>query len=142
MKTIERYINFAIDNGYTVKDYFYKKKLHNIRISWRKNIRFNWQTSPDSIYNYFSNKTTNLYELITSKEFIEAIARGLLKTQKWNYVYFDWGFEFVPKWDNKQWLRNITNRITASQAFAIRDKYLERFIEDLLPKENTWTTNN
>jgi hypothetical protein len=61
----------------------------------------------------------NITDVITSKPFIEAIARGVLETD------FEW---------KKELLLEVINIITTKQAIAIRDNKLEEFINNLLPK--------
>ena len=94
MKTIEQTIQFAIDNGYKETTYCkYIKKWYKIH-----------------------SKEAKLIYMVTSKEYIEALARGLLKTQK----------ESIWR------LESTIDRITTTQAIAIRDNKLEEYYKELL----------
>jgi hypothetical protein len=66
---IKEYIQFAIDNGYIFDS------MHDYR-------ELDWIDCETHIY--FKNKSSpeNAIEIITSKPFIEAIARGLIKDVK------------------------------------------------------------
>lgn len=73
-----------------------------------------------SMFDWKINKTTlSVYELITSKPFIEAVARGINPTMK------NWSM----------WLNIEIDWITTKQAIAIRDNKLPEFINNLLFKE-------
>ena len=99
----EKYIQFAIDNGY---------ELINTSYSWLKvecnRIKY---LNKDEIDYWYDN----LIEVITSEPFIEAIARGVSKKVK---------YETALEW-------HIEN-LTIKQAIAIRDNKLEEFIINLL----------
>lgn len=107
MKTIiEQYIQFAIDNWY--------KENIIVWHCWYCVYEYKW---------YGIKFSSNLTELITSKEFIETIARGLTKKRY---------FPIMGKIDIEY--------ITTGQAIAIRDCTLEEFITNLwiLWQENKW----
>jgi len=97
MKEIERYIQFAIDNGYDNKSTLYKnfwlKEWFNNIPNWDFSSYYDWLLYP----NYYTF-------IITSKPFIEAVARGLLEKEYWK----------------------------DSISIAIRDNKLEEFITNLL----------
>ena len=89
---IKKYITFWIENGYEGWSIFKDNKIEDILcVIWAINI-------------------------ITSKEFIEAIARGLHK--KNNYT---------------DWIALSVDILTKEQAIAIRDWDLSNFINNLLP---------
>ena len=105
-ETIERYIQTALDNWlpWEVPD----KILDNTRDildSWKFVVWFWYKLIYDVEWWY---QHFDLIEIITSKEFIEAIAR----------------------WTSKEWdiYPSIIHNITTEQALAIRDTYLEAFI--------------
>ena len=66
---------------------------------------------------------TNLIELITSKEFIEAIVTGIYKEE------FDDDWEIIP-------ISFYELDTTVSQAIAIRDNTLHDFITKILWNQN------
>lgn len=109
MKTIEEYITFALDNKLyedVIKKYYIFKD-----VEWNYMTEFNIGIHTD---------ICSLEKLITSKEFIEAITRGLCK-----------------KPNNAQirlycQSNNLSDIITKRQAFAIRDWKLEEYITNLL----------
>lgn len=111
MKEIKDYIQFAIDNGYEV----------------------NWDIFMDWVcyYKKFENKLSvwnSLYETIISREFIEAIAKGILKrARKIDCPFMIW-------WGNYENCYNLSEieEITIMQAIAIRDNKLKDFITNLL----------
>ena len=109
MNQLERYIQFAIDNGYRrfkyedTKDSFW---IENIS----KDFKTVWLESENSMEQY-----VNITELITSKDFIES----------------------VSIWCEKLWTLQWSRRtnvdyITIKQAIAIRDNTLDTFITALL----------
>ena len=98
MKTIERYIQFAIDNGLNITIYWYA--ITNIKL--------------------IADDKRNYLELITSKPFIEAIARGLHKEN--NYT---------------DWIALSVDFLTKDQAIAIREgqEALDTFINNILSND-------
>lgn len=100
MKTINKYIKFAKDNWL---------ELHSIDWESKK------LNSLDIIY------------LITSKKFIEAIARWII-SREFSYSQFTEEKLWI-KCDNQKWFIDI---LTFTQAIAIRDKELDIFIKNLL----------
>lgn len=120
MKTeiIEKYIQFAIDNGY--------------KLWWIEEIDRDFLNSlkeNDLMYTF----------VITSKEFIEAVARGAIKRKPlwWEYTIFysKIDIERYPLCDwvnNKEVMKSIIDDITYYQAIAIRDNKLEDFINNIL----------
>lgn len=95
METIKRYIQFAIDN-------WYETQMSLAKIMQEDN------------YNQWY-----IILLITSKEFIEAVARG---------VYM-WEWTVRVKIDNV--FNKIIDDITINQAISIRDNKLEEFINNM-----------
>ena len=136
MKTINKYIQFAIDNGYKI-DYEYvfsEKKWHIWETIINKDIidkvinrDINWTLNFHS--HIIKNKSIargsfSVIEAITSKPFIEAIAKGKISNT------------FIVHWEIEgDYLDKISDKITLSQAIAIRDNKLEEFINSLLPNE-------
>ena len=110
-KIIERYIQFAIDNWMSMRvnwDLITFNKFDYYQ-TWRVILRLN-NISLDC----------DLFALITSKEFIEAVAR-------WIYM---WNNPVRVKIDNI--FNQIIDNITTEQSIAIRDKKLEDFILEIL----------
>tara|TARA_R110000744_G_scaffold363246_1_gene471508 strand:+ start:76 stop:381 length:306 start_codon:yes stop_codon:yes gene_type:complete len=100
---IEKYIQFAIDNGYIYP--------------WCDLIMVcAWDYDEDTCF----NAEAECKEIITSKPFIEAIARGVFKKdlQVCDELY-----------------ERKLDRLTSKQAIAIREGTLDKFIEKLLPKQ-------
>lgn len=135
MKKIERYIQFAIDNGYEfflasyVRDIEYKEKV----IFWRNFPQY-WTIKIyllDDCDVPKEKKVTNenYCNLITSKPFIEAVARGIWEKSEWR-----------NKESEKIFISVMSDNITTDQAIAIRENKLEEFINNLLPKEQ-WKTH-
>jgi len=117
METIERYIQFAITdwkfNDYDWYDFQWYEETH---IEWENYIRLFFSVN-DEIIN--QDIKWSIIDLITSKDYIESIARGLLKT---DYV-------------NTQSAHRVDEDIlTTSQAIAIRDWELPNFINNIFPK--------
>ncbi len=135
MKQIERYKEFAEENGYNenlaLRDYSYD--------NWCYVEEFkNTLVKVEDWYNtYFSIK-----DIITSKPFIEAVARGLIEmANKNNFVWSGWNW-MIDFWDGvfldvQYHIDNnaeaiLIDELTSIQAIAIRDWRLEKFIESLL----------
>ncbi len=110
MKT--KLIQFAIDNGYK----WYKWPRYYIDIT-------NWLEL--HYFNVTNANTFNINDTITSKPFIEALARGIN-----NYYIQEWLRKKAEAIQQVQ-----IDYITTKLAFAIRDDNLDQFILDFLPKE-------
>jgi len=120
MKTIKDLIQFAIDNGFNLRNTSYTDlKIECNRIKYLDKDRCTYWYD-------------NLIEIITSKPFIEAIARGLSnETNKWMS-------DFFIKW----WLEWAWDEITTQLAIAIRENSvdnvsLNKFINNFLKNDYT-----
>lgn len=169
MKQIERYIQFAIDNGYKEK-YFHLKNTE-ITYIWIFNCAVITLEEKSQMLNGNCIELSNpvlqeskiypLNEVIQSKPFIEAIARGVRKKltivdkldknykeiniEKFNnqtkYIYLEykkwinWFNDIYPK-DEEKILYRIIREITIQQSEAIRENKLQELIYNLLPEEN------
>jgi len=131
---IKKYIQFGLDNWYEFKynknyyqklDYSpdwieeWKRYIGHINLSMNRvhNFKIEFILNKKMYANYY-----NTLEIITSKEFIEAVARWVYENNKdrsWNAYY-----------------QNIIKIITHEQAEAIRDNKLEEFITKLDLYEN------
>ena len=131
MKNIEKYIQFAIDN------WLLNNRTDAFSTYWCKIWEWDFTISFGKkwVQEFIEIKSFHFTELITSKEFLEAVARGLLKTKKWNYVYFKNWFEILIEDKKDKWIEILSNRITKEQAIAIRDNTLDDFITNLLWKQ-------
>lgn len=111
---IERYIQFAINNWYKDLDWykFLWLKYEIDHILWEFETA-NWKYSLQLLWD-------SILEIITSKKFLEAIAR-------WIYM---WNNPVRVKIDNI--FNQIIDDITTEQSIAIRDKKLEDFILEIL----------
>ena len=104
---IEKYIQFAIDNWFKIK------KLNIKKYCLMSNI-WAWYCEVYIHFDYWENnfKNINLIELITSKEFINAVASWII---------------------NEYWFcTQETYDLTIKQALAIRDNKLEEFILSII----------
>ena len=110
---IEKYIQFAIDNGFDVKEYCITS--NNVK-NWAKK----W---------FEATATVSDVEMITSLKFIEAIARGLVKDNT-NISDLLWKYFKIQHYGCTE--LNFIDRLTEKQAIAIRDNKLEEFITKLL----------
>ncbi len=110
MKEIERYIEFAIENWYRRDLLNPEIRLFTYTCSLLLDCRLKW------------NIELNLIQEITSKEFIEAIARGLIDFQSKGMFGDTYNLDFDDR----------VRYITFEQAIAIRDNKLEDFITNLL----------
>lgn len=135
MKTIERYIQFAIDNWLNEFENF--KILRNTWITFDVwNCWLIWEV----IYFYrkwYSSYCKHLKDLITSKEFIEAVARGIFDDEellKKFSLYYTWDEVYFLDRSLDENLKNLENEICKLQALAVRDNKLEDFINNLLTK--------
>lgn len=115
METIQRYIEFAIENEYTdwISDKF---DVENNTIQWYE-------------YPVWVVSETNLIETITSKEFIEAVARGIENKSEKEGCLINTKIRWIGCVDDSY---EIVEKITHMQAIAIRDNKLEEFINNLL----------
>ena len=131
MEYIEKYIQFAIDNGFILD---WEIKIENNMFS-ENNIRVKGGNliirQQELIFIY------PISELITSKPFIEAIARGLWnKAPYWKSKWYMVKMVFPIIWQlNYGEQEGLFEDLTIFQAIAIRDGTLEQFIENLLPKQ-------
>ena len=110
---IKKYIEFAIENGY---DAFIIKASYN-----RSGYMSRWE------FEEFSPTDESFYTpIITSKPFIEAITRGVIKNnvELNNYYYYNEDWCYLNLWEE--------DIITIKQSIAIRDNKLEEFITNLL----------
>lgn len=110
MKQIEKAIKFAIENGYQAWTYELQMVLSEKVVL------------KDKIYPYWESMI-DIIRLITSKPFIEAIARGIIKEslkRKEKIKYDVWIF------------------ITINQALEIANNELEEFYKNLLPNNKEW----
>lgn len=126
MKQIERYIQFAIDNGYIQNIFWKYEKIIDLCI-WNKQT-FIWLLEKPW---FTAHETFNNIEMFTSKYFIKAVASWIIKSWKKS-------FKLERAWlTNIDWewltIDTLIQRITIDQAIAIRDDKLEEFIEQLLP---------
>lgn len=138
---IEKYIQFAIDNGYKLTDIdrFNDCEIDKVTLKFIDDdylevcIDFLWVS-------YY----ICLEKIITSKPFIEAVASGVYNNWKEIIVNMTLSDEEVIEtsiWESfykRDWLKHISrleNRITTEQSIAIRDNKLEEFINNLLPNE-------
>ena len=119
MKEIEKYIHFAIDNGYNDKWFWGNIKIECIwNYQWSlKCIKeegiFQWICI--EVSSWKENKIYSLYETITSKPFIEAVANWIQKKQT-----------------KYKWMLDLMDEICLNQAIAIRDNKLKEFINNLI----------
>lgn len=114
METIKKYIQFAIDNWYKWNKKTLVKELRMHITDWL-------------IFKTKDLNTLWIWNIITSKEFIEAVAKWLMDDEI--IVVFMWG-----KWINYMpiEIEHLIDDITTYQAIAIRDNKLEEFINNLL----------
>ena len=120
MKEIKEYLEVAIDNGFKIpKDFEIVKNTFNKEWIYIKIYDKAWQTE----------RFYSLQELITSKEFIEAIARGIIeKVIKIECPFIIWGWNMESSCNLSE-----IEELTIMQAIAIRDNKLEEFINNILP---------
>ena len=131
---IEQYINFARQNWYD--NIPWKIKIKKCRTqSWAENnIRYLWLYIH---YIWLINWTKirrSLSDILFEKEFIEAVAKGLLKDREklWNYL---WKEIKIPNLNEFVYLDSIIADLTCRQAVAIRDNKLNNFIINLLKND-------
>jgi len=117
---IKQYIEFAIENGFNMREYLLK----------------DWQIKKWKEVWLEATATISDIELITSKPFIEAVARGVWKEAPyWKSKWIKVKMRFPWVWQlNYEEQDELYEDITHFQAFAIRDNALEDFIDLLLNK--------
>lgn len=133
-KIIEKYIQFAIENWY---NWFWKFDISNDN-DWLPSDWI-WITFYSLDVDYFGYERIEaeyiLEQLITSKDFIEAIAKWIKKEVEethWNSL-LEWCVSMVYRWVRCiEWDDALIYDITTQQAIAIRDNKLEEFITNLL----------
>jgi len=112
-KLIKQYLKFWIENWYKLK-----WKLHSITHHFSE-VNIIYDEVDITIQEQYKFNLTcdkyNLIALITSKEFIEAIARWINKRLHYKITYTSWQLDVI----------------TTKQAIAIRDDKLEEFIINL-----------
>lgn len=120
---IEKYIQFAhinwFMNNQSYSTYWCEVWKWDFSISYWYN---KWNTFIETKYFHF-------IELITSKEFIEAIARWYIKTK----IHSSKALEENINNTINIFLQKYSDKITKEQAIAIRDNKLEEFIKTILP---------
>ncbi len=119
---IEKYIQFAIDNFDKFCDFDYKRYE---KIKVYKNY-IHLLNDDNCKYN-----SDNLIELITSKPFIEAVARGIEK--EWiildcPLMWWEWNIENSSD-------TSLIEKLSFMLISAIRENELEEFIKKILPKK-------
>jgi len=136
---IEKYIQFAIDNGYTGFDKYWPNHTMDIyEFEWRTTISID----DDGLMCLENIEATYI---ITSKPFIEAIARWLEKTKDelwavvihWDDMVEHYHFDHweVYHWNDVENLRVLIRDITVNQAIAIYNGTLEELYDKILPKQ-------
>ncbi len=121
MINIKEYKQFAVDNWYKFPDF---TVMENISFCQDENMILlslieEWEQLCDF----------NTIEIITSKSFIEAIARGLNENKKYRIYYW------YDKWAEVYLKDSIDGRVeelTLNQAIVIKDNKLEEFITNLI----------
>lgn len=138
MNEIEKWIQFAIDNWYiiTTKTWLPTDSAGVCWINEEDNVCIEYKRNKSTGHVFI-----NLYKLITSKEFIEAMARWIYNS--WDIISKDgliinhiietsiWESFYKRDWTKYIW--RLENRITKEQAIAIRENELEEFIINILP---------
>ena len=134
MKTIEQYIQFAINNGYD--SLIVEKESFGFFVEDKDYIIV------ENIIEWEFLFEIPILKIITSKPFIEAIARGIIKIECDN-DWYDWTDILIDYGNWRKSLYNfnrdyeeisVLNDVTKYQSYAIRDNKLEEFITNLLPK--------
>ena len=124
---IEKYIKFAIDNILEIEN----KKILSVRFDEYHWIPFISLEVNHKMWVWKSYKMFNLIELITKKEFIEAIARWkwkkILERTKDSWINASENLD-----DSIQTKIMIIREITIEQTIAIRDWKLEEFILSII----------
>ena len=121
MKTIKDYISFAIDNEVSIEEMNKELKI----------VRFDFHLYNDVVVfdkNDF-HKFIDITRFITSKPFIEAIARGINKIKDKKFL-ITWAHILNDTDENR-----LLDIITFDQAIAIRDNKLEEYINNILPND-------
>ena len=102
---IEKYIQFGVDNGF-------KFECENNEV-WIQGVKLYSDTKFPNLWVIW-----NLYEIITSKIFIEAIARGLFYNTNYRNTQSEWRVDFY--------------QLVRDQAEHICDWTLDDFIKEIL----------
>lgn len=119
MTIIEQYLQFAIDNWLTITNQY----IHKFSLCWNY-VDFEIIVNDESDFSHLEHPSRNIIELITSKSFIESIARWVDKKILRPAVYYS-------KEQREQQIKTIIDNVTNKQAIAIRDWKLEEFIINL-----------
>lgn len=143
MKTLEKWIQFGIDNGFREVNYIWYIYWHHLWHEWHDINEVFWQfvewDSDDYTLSY-----TSIIDIITSKPFIEAIERWLEKTKDvfwvvvidWDnmveHYHFDHWDEEIYHCNDAENRKALTHDITTQQAIAIRDGTMEEFINTII----------
>lgn len=147
MKTIYDYIVFAIENGlsttYAFEEWTYEFRNFDYEVTFWE-FDEEWDDLEEYQTNDVNTKVSIMAEwewseysiagLICSREFLEAVTRGLNKDD----IFFDFHWQIdtevsdLSEYD--RWtLSEVTfNVLTHNQAIAIRDDWLTEFINNLL----------
>lgn len=135
---IKEYIQFAIDNGYNIWVFsvnsedstFVSSTSYKTACEYRDKIQKNEDMK---IFVKLKYDSLEIYKIITSKPFIEAIARGVEYKSWYKIPDVEMSNKRGEKWMTAVWnLQEAIYEITINQAIAIRDWKLEEFIKDLL----------
>lgn len=137
-KELKRWVQFANANWFNPFDE--KVKRFSVKIWEEYDVYWDFEyhtltmTHCPAMTSIFTYDRIPLFNVITSSQFIEAVARGVSKEtnvkvpQLWTLYSCVLHSELV----NRKW---IINEITTQQAIAIRDNKLPEFINNILPKE-------
>ena len=132
MKTIE-YIQFAIDNGYNFTNgkYYihhnYREEERDYNDNQSKDVYYDWYFIFHKCADIWCD-IVSLEKIITSKPFLEAIARATIDIE--NEVK-TWVIEDTKE-NRESFYNAYLDEITYEQAIAIRDDKLEEFINEIL----------
>lgn len=135
MEEIERYIQYAVDNGF------------NLSIDNKFKIQSQYLNDNDWIvlhtfigefirtWKWDNTVFISLEKILSSSKFIEAIARGMKK--EWREIEtklqdYSRGYDYLDA--DIDDIEFIEEFITINQAIAIREEKLEEFISKLLTK--------
>lgn len=134
-KIIKEYILFAIENDFPTENFWrgFRQIISVEKINWKYIINYE-----EDIVFKIVEYPVSVNDIITSKAFIQAIARGVYKdvyeaeTIFWIMYKLD-RFNLIYKLRSE--VHKVTNdEITTQQAFAIRDDELDIFIKKILWK--------
>ncbi len=138
MKTIEDLIQFAKDNGYdnrsTLFENFWLREWFDNVPNWDFESYYDWLMYP-TYYTFTPNEEqiiwyTSVTNIIISKPFMEAIARGIEKREEHSWFISLYWEEYRVRGGE------IDELIWAVWRAIIYDK-LDELIKDILPKQNT-----